>query len=103
MFTVHTVCPSAFCRLPLALSPLHISPSPFIAFYGGDFVKATNFIVTERRLSTEQFPDLSLIRRAVTYGLEMHYTDGFKPIFQNHNTITRNTFYRKSVSRVFCR
>ena len=50
-------------------SPLHISPSPFIAFYGGDFVKATNFIVTERRLSSEQFPDLSLIRRAVTLWL----------------------------------
>ncbi|EHM43492.1 hypothetical protein HMPREF0239_01534 [Clostridium sp. ATCC BAA-442] len=32
-------------------------------------MKATNFIVTERRLSTEQFPDLSLIRRAVTLWL----------------------------------
>ena len=92
MFTVHTVCPSAFCRLPLALSPLHISPSPFIAFYGGDFVKATNFIVTERRLSTEQFPDLSLIRQAVTLWLRNALYRRFKPIFQNHNTITRNTF-----------
>ena len=58
-----------YSNTAVALSPLHISPSPFIAFYGGDFVKATNFIVTERRLSSEQFPDLSLIRRAVTLWL----------------------------------
>lgn len=49
MFTVHTVCPSAFCRLPLALSPLHISPSPFIAFY--------------RRIRLDAMADAELLRR----------------------------------------